>query len=119
LCENPGRTRTRTRYFWRCWWSERPPPTSEGTEVRADTVKNSLNKARTSNLPPNEPGIIFVKVPQTWLEQDDVRKGIYAVVEGFLRNTDRFIYRAARDVVHDDRVSRLISGTHITLDDDS
>jgi hypothetical protein len=63
----------------------------EGTEVRADTVKNSLNKARTINLPRDKPGIIFVKVPQTWLEQEDVRKGIYAVVEGFLRNTERIV----------------------------
>jgi hypothetical protein len=63
----------------------------EGTEVRADTVKNSLNKARSNNLPPDKPGIIFVKVPQTWLEQEDVRKGIYAVVEGFLRNTERIV----------------------------
>jgi hypothetical protein len=63
----------------------------EGTEVRADTIKNALNKARSNNLPPDKPGIIFVKVPQTWLEQEDVRKGIYAVVEGFLRNTERIV----------------------------
>jgi hypothetical protein len=63
----------------------------EGTEVRADTIKNSLNKARTNNLPPDEPGIVFVKVPQVWLEQDDVRRGIYAIVEGFLRNTGRIV----------------------------
>src|SRR5271169_6886996 len=63
----------------------------ENTEVRAETVKNSLNKARTNNLPPDKPGIIFVKVPQTWLEQQDVRKGIYAVVDGFLRNTERVV----------------------------
>ena len=61
----------------------------EGTEVRADTIKNS--KARTNNLPPDKPGIIFVKVPQIWLEQEDVRKGIYAVVEAFLRNTERVV----------------------------
>jgi hypothetical protein len=63
----------------------------EGTEVRADTVKNSLNKARTNNLPPDKPGIIFLKVPQAWLEQESVRKGIYAVVEGFLHNTERIV----------------------------
>jgi hypothetical protein len=63
----------------------------EGTEVRADTIKNSLDKARRNNLPPNKPGIIFMKVPQTWLEQDDVRRGIYAEVEGFLRNTKRVV----------------------------
>jgi hypothetical protein len=63
----------------------------EGTEVRADTIKNSLDKARRNNLPPDNPGIIFLKVPQTWLEQDDVREGIYTVVEGFLRNTERVV----------------------------
>jgi hypothetical protein len=63
----------------------------EGTEVRADTIKISLDKARRNNLPPNKPGIIFVKVPHTWLERDDVRRGIYAVVEGFLRNTERVV----------------------------
>lgn len=63
----------------------------EGTEVRADTVRNSLNKARSNNLPPDKPGIIFVKVPQMWLEQEDVRKGIYGVVEDFLRNTERVV----------------------------
>jgi hypothetical protein len=63
----------------------------EDTEVRADTIKNSLAKARRNNLPPDKPGIIFVKVPQTWLERDDVRKDIYGVVEGFLRNTERVV----------------------------
>lgn len=63
----------------------------EDTEVRAETVRNSLNKARTNNLPADKPGIIFVKVPQPWLEQDEVRRGIYDVVEGFLRNTERIV----------------------------
>jgi hypothetical protein len=63
----------------------------EGTEVRADTLVNSLKKARANNLPPDKPGIIFVKVPQSWLEQERVRKGIHDVVEGFLRNTQRIV----------------------------
>ena len=63
----------------------------EGTEMRADTVRNSLNKARQNNLPPGKPGIVFVKVPQTWLEQEEVRTGIYAVVRDFLRNTERVV----------------------------
>jgi hypothetical protein len=63
----------------------------EGTEVRADTIRNSLNKARTNNLPPDKPGIVFVKVPQMWFEQEDVRKGIYSVIEGFLRTTERVV----------------------------
>jgi hypothetical protein len=63
----------------------------EDTEVRAETVKNSLDKARRNNLPSDRPGIIFVKVPQTWLEEASVRSGIRAVVEGFLRNTGRIV----------------------------
>jgi hypothetical protein len=63
----------------------------EGTEMRADTVQNSLSKARSNNLPPDKPGSIFIKVPQTWLEREDVRRGIYAVVEKFLRNTERVV----------------------------
>jgi hypothetical protein len=63
----------------------------EDTKIRADTIRNSLNKARTNNLPPNKPGIIFVKVPQTWFEQEDVRKGIYAAVKEFLYNTKRIV----------------------------
>jgi hypothetical protein len=63
----------------------------EGTKVRAETVKNSLSKARSNNLPPDAPGVIFVKVPQTWLEQDRVRKGIYSAVREFLRNTGRIV----------------------------
>jgi hypothetical protein len=61
----------------------------EGTEIRAETIKNSLNKARTNNLPPDKPGIVFVKVPQTWFEEVD--KEICAVVEGFLRGTERIV----------------------------
>jgi hypothetical protein len=61
----------------------------EGTEIRAETIKNSLNKARTNNLPPDKPGIVFVKVPQTWFEEVD--KEICTVVEGFLRGTERIV----------------------------
>jgi hypothetical protein len=32
-----------------------------------------------------------VTPPQVWLEQEYVRKAIYAVVEGFLRNTQRIV----------------------------
>jgi hypothetical protein len=63
----------------------------EGTEVRADTVRNSLSKARANNLPHGKPGIIFVKVPQTWLELGYVRQGLHSVVKGFLHNTRRIV----------------------------
>jgi hypothetical protein len=60
----------------------------EGTEVRADTIKNSLNKARTNNLPRDKPGTIFVKVPQIWFERKNVHDSIGAVVKDFLRQTE-------------------------------
>jgi hypothetical protein len=63
----------------------------EGTEMRAETIRNSLITARSHNLPSDKPGIIFVKVPQAWLEQDEMRKGIHAVADGFLRNTGRIV----------------------------
>jgi hypothetical protein len=63
----------------------------EGTDMRAETVRNSLTKARTNNLPPDKPGVIFVKVPQQWLEDEGVHRGISSVVEGFLRNTERIV----------------------------
>jgi hypothetical protein len=44
----------------------------ESTEVRADTITDSLNRARGVNLPPDKPGIVFVKVPQTWFDQVEV-----------------------------------------------
>jgi hypothetical protein len=77
----------------------------EGTDARAETIRNSLVRARTHNLPADKPGIIFVKVPQTWFEQDQIRTGIRPVVEGFLKNTGRIvsvvIYTTAVWPLHD------------------
>ena len=63
----------------------------EGTPMRAETVINALRKARTNNLPPDEPGAVFIKVPQSWLEEKVTRLGIYATVREFLRNTKRVV----------------------------
>jgi hypothetical protein len=59
--------------------------------MRAETIMNSLQKARTKNLPSDEPGAVFVKVPQSWLEDEAIRRGIYATVGEFLRNTKRVV----------------------------
>jgi hypothetical protein len=65
----------------------------EGSEVRADTIRNSLRMARSNNLPGDMPGIVFVKVPQMWFEQADVYRDIRLVIERFLRpeNTQRIV----------------------------
>jgi hypothetical protein len=63
----------------------------EGTEMRAETIRNPLSKARTNNLPADKPGIVFVKVPQGWLELAEIRVSIRDMVQGFLRNTERIV----------------------------
>ena len=47
----------------------------EGTQMRADTIVNALKKARSNNLPHDEPGAVFVKVPASWLEDEVMRRG--------------------------------------------
>jgi hypothetical protein len=63
----------------------------EETEVRPETIRNCLNKARQLNLPSNKPGIIFVKVPQTWMEDDAVRASMRDIIKDFERNTGRVV----------------------------
>jgi hypothetical protein len=63
----------------------------EGTEMRAETIMNALRKARSNNLPSDEPGAVFVKVPQNWLEDETMQSGIRATVHEFLRNTKRVV----------------------------
>jgi hypothetical protein len=73
----------------------------EDTEVRAETIRNVLDKARRNNLPKDKPGIVFVKVPQTWLEETTVRRTMLDTVSDFLRNTERVVSVVAyASVVH-------------------
>jgi hypothetical protein len=63
----------------------------EGTEMRGETIMNALRKARSNNLPPDEPGAVFVKVPSAWLDDNATRRAIVATVKDFLRNTQRVV----------------------------
>jgi hypothetical protein len=63
----------------------------EGTEMRGETIMSALRKARSNNLPADEPGAVFVKVPQSWLDDEQTRRAIYATVGDFLRNTKRVV----------------------------
>jgi len=63
----------------------------ESSEVRPEAIRHALETARKKNLPPDEPGIVFVKVPQRWLEFADVRHGLVDVATDFLRNTKRVV----------------------------
>jgi hypothetical protein len=83
----------------------------EETEMRAETIRNSLERARQHNLPPDKPGIIFVKVPQTWMESDEVRASMGEVVNGFERNTRRVVsvvlYTIAVSALHDRAITLM------------
>ena len=59
--------------------------------MRAETIMNALRKARSKNLPADEPGVVFVKVPATWLDDEAMRRGITETVRAFLRNTQRVV----------------------------
>jgi hypothetical protein len=64
---------------------------TEASEIRPEYIRHSLQAARKKNLPNDEPGIVFVKVPQTWLESPDARHGLVKVASDFLRNTKRVV----------------------------
>ena len=62
----------------------------EATEINPQSILISLEKAR-KQLPDDRPGIIFTKVPQSWVA--DVGLAVQMVDIGlkFMRNTDRIV----------------------------
>jgi hypothetical protein len=63
----------------------------ESSEMRPEAVHHALEAARKQNLPKNAPGVIFVKVPESWLKTDEVRLGVADVAKRFLRQTERIV----------------------------
>jgi hypothetical protein len=63
----------------------------ENSDIRPAAIRHALETARKKNLPKDEPGIVFVKVPQTWLQFSDVRHGLVDVAAEFLRQTERIV----------------------------
>jgi hypothetical protein len=62
----------------------------EGTEFSENTIKNSLSKAR-KQLPDNIPGIVFVKVPPSWISEGDRVQATLTTARDFLRGTRRVV----------------------------
>jgi hypothetical protein len=62
----------------------------ESTQINLDSVRNSLNKAR-KQLPADRAGIIFMKVPQSWLTDIHTAISMVNLGQDFLRNTDRVV----------------------------
>jgi hypothetical protein len=62
----------------------------ETTEFSADTVLNSLKKAR-SQFPKDRPSVIFVKVPKQWGLTDGIAERLIDVAFQFMRGTARIV----------------------------
>jgi hypothetical protein len=63
----------------------------ESGDMLPKAVRNALEKARSQNLPKDAPGIIFVKLPESWLRNEVARQGLLDVAREFLRRTERVV----------------------------
>lgn len=62
----------------------------ETTEMNPQSIANSLEKAR-KQLPADRPGIIFIKVPQSWISDLETAVAMVEAGSKFFRNTDRIV----------------------------
>jgi hypothetical protein len=62
----------------------------ENTGLGANTIKNKLDRAR-QQLPPDRPGIVFVKMPPKWMDAGDFLSATLGVAQEFLRGTRRVV----------------------------
>ena len=62
----------------------------EGTAVSYNTITNTLKDARRQ-LPEDQPGIAFVKIPNAWMQESDFDATALAAARDFLRNTRRIV----------------------------
>ena len=62
----------------------------ESTELGANTIKNKLDRAR-QQLPPDRPGIVFVKMPPRWMDASEFLKITIDAAQDFLRGTRRVV----------------------------
>jgi hypothetical protein len=62
----------------------------ESTELSANTIRNKLDRAR-QQLPPDRPGIVFVKMPPRWMDASEFLKTTIGVAQDFLRGTKRVV----------------------------
>ena len=62
----------------------------EGGTPSENTILTALKRAR-SQLPPRLPGIVFVKVPREWIEDESYADRIAGIAAGFLKGTSRVV----------------------------
>lgn len=62
----------------------------ESTNLGKNTILNKLKKA-SKQLPPDRPGIIFVKMPPGWMDQKDFTEMTLGVAREFLKRPSRVV----------------------------
>jgi hypothetical protein len=61
---------------------------TEETDLSEGAVLNPLQTAR-KQLPPAEPGPVFLKVPEHWVQQPEAARILPTIIDAFLRGTSR------------------------------
>lgn len=62
----------------------------ESTEIDPVSVRNTLSEGRRQ-LPRDQPGILYVKVPQHWFERPEMAEELRRIAYGFLGATERVV----------------------------
>jgi hypothetical protein len=62
----------------------------ESTDIDPLSVRNTLSAGRRQ-LPRDQPGILYVKVPQHWFERPEMAEELRRIAQGFLRSTARVV----------------------------
>jgi hypothetical protein len=62
----------------------------ESTALGENTIRNRLDDAR-KQLPPDRPGIVFVKMPPRWMDESQFASMTIGVAKDFLRGTRRIV----------------------------
>jgi hypothetical protein len=62
----------------------------ESTDLSEAAVRNPLQTAR-KQLPPGEPGLVFLKIPEQWVRQPEVAQLVPPAIDSFLRGTSRVV----------------------------
>jgi hypothetical protein len=62
----------------------------ESTTFGESTIRNKLDRAR-QQLPPDRPGIVFVKMPPKWMDESGFLKKTIGVAQSFLTGTRRIV----------------------------
>ena len=61
---------------------------AEGTEPKRSTLRQTLKNKR-NQLPKGRPNIVFVRIPETWMNTDQAKEEVSQAIEGHFRDSSR------------------------------